>query len=103
MHVPYPFNGRVINRSNFSVRVWNDQKGIHRIFGGQSSSEYWDDIDYIEDSTGHWWKISYKSSSNGVVTVQPSGRLTGTYRRATVDELQYIMDQSEYSSNPNMG
>src|SRR5688500_10374911 len=83
MHIPYPFNGKVLNTSNFPVRVWNDQKLIHYIPPRSSSDFNREDIDYIEDTYGIWWKISALRDF-GFVIVQPDGRVTGVLRRAFI-------------------
>src|SRR5687767_10364107 len=102
MHVPYPFNGKVINKADFSVRAWNDQKGIHTIRGHSTSDWYREDVDYIEDTYGVWWKIS-AASGFGIAVVETNGRITGAVRRAFVHELQFIMDATAWSGNRNTG
>jgi hypothetical protein len=68
---PWPLNGRVINNSAETVTVWDDS-GFSRIASFSSSARFSEDIDYIQDKHGQWYKIGVNT-----VTVNSDGELSG--------------------------
>lgn len=68
---PWPFNGRVINNSAAAVTVWDDS-GFSSISAFSSSERFSEDIDYIQDKHGQWYKIGANT-----VTVNSDGELFG--------------------------
>ena len=69
---PWPLNGRVINNSSQAVRVWSDDSGHYEILPNSSSARFSEDVDYIQDRHGHWYKIGVNT-----VTVDSDGEVTG--------------------------
>jgi hypothetical protein len=68
---PWPLNGRVINNSAEAVTVWDDS-GFSSISAFSSSARFSEDIDYIQDKHGQWYKIGVNT-----VTVNSDGVLDG--------------------------
>jgi len=69
---PWPFNGRVINNSSQAVHVWSDDGGNYEILPNSSSDRFTEDVDYIQDRHGRWYKIGVNT-----VTVDSYGEITG--------------------------
>lgn len=67
----WPLNGRVINNSAAAVTVWDDS-GFSSISAYSSSARFSEDIDYIQDKHGQWYKIGINT-----VTVNSDGELYG--------------------------
>ncbi len=53
-HWPWPLNGRVINQSALTVKVWDDDNGFYSLAAGQSSSNS-KDIDHAQEPRSQRW------------------------------------------------
>jgi hypothetical protein len=54
---PWPVNGRVINTSTATITVWSDDRGLYTIAPKARSDARNDDVDYVRDVHGQWWKV----------------------------------------------
>lgn len=68
----WPFNGRVLNRSTAAVTVWSDDRGVYTIPPLGRSDFRNDDVDYIRDIRGQWFKIGPRA-----VVVNHGGEVSG--------------------------
>ncbi len=59
---PWPFNGRVINRSHAPVTVWSDGEGLYTIAPDESSDRFSEDVDHVRDSRGQWYKVGVNTT-----------------------------------------
>ena len=59
---PWPFNGRVINRSHAPVTVWSDGDGLYTIAPDESSDRFSEDVDHVRDSRGQWYKVGVNTT-----------------------------------------
>lgn len=67
-HWPWPLNGRVINQSSASVKVWDDDHGYYSVAAGEISSNA-KDIDHAQEtSSQRWCKIGAHT-----LVVKPNG------------------------------
>ena len=60
---PWPFNGRVINRSHAPVTVWSDGDGLYTIAPDESSDRFSEDVDHVRDSRGQWYKVGVNTTT----------------------------------------
>lgn len=60
---PWPFNGRVINRSHAPVTVWSDGDGLYTIAPDESSDRFSEDVDHVRDHQGQWYKVGVNTTT----------------------------------------
>ena len=60
---PWPFNGRVINRSHAPVTVWSDGEGLYTIAPDESSDRFSEDVDHVRDHQGQWYKVGVNTTT----------------------------------------
>ena len=53
-HWPWPLNGRVINQSSTSVKVWDDDHGYYSIPAGKTSRNA-NDVDHAQEPLSRRW------------------------------------------------
>ena len=60
---PWPFNGRVINRSHAPVTVWSDGDGLYTIAPDESSDRFSEDVDHVRDHQDQWYKVGVNTTT----------------------------------------
>lgn len=56
-HWPWPLNGQIINNSNFTISVWDDDHGNYTLGAHQHSSQSLDIDHALEPATARWCKL----------------------------------------------
>ena len=77
----WPFNGRVINNSNSTVRIITNHSCF--LLKGKSQTNHSDDIDFVEcPLDGKWYKIAFRNTE-----VNKDGTISFYSRAASIKEI----------------
>jgi hypothetical protein len=71
VHRPFPFNGKVIDKSPQPVPTWSDDQPLLSIPAGSRSDFMADDIDFVQERGTQWYKIAHMTA-----TVHPDGHVS---------------------------